>query len=141
MCLYTKSVFPRWATKNIPVYKELLISQDGSLVTPWMFTKVPLDGILRAKNTHPYFLPTEIKGGYIHVYSENSAVVKRRYNIESTLGPRKHGMIIVKGYIPKGTRYYIGESNELCAKKVVLEIPEYYKQYCKQLLDYELEKL
>lgn len=130
MCLYVKGPrISRIAKEDIPIFKELVKTYDyrrfpevdSYFTTSVVYFRVPSSGILTPTENPTYIFPKMISGGYIHCRLNLSYGALYE---EETIGKEEHKFIFVKGYIPKGTRYYIGDSDDICAKKVILTLPK-----------------
>lgn len=136
MCLVVKG-FPRArrAKEDIPILKRIrMYHPDSPEEKPFFQTfvrdyRIPETGILvpeKVKGPKRFSLfPTTIEGGYIHCYSVTDYLRSRNVYTKPTVLAKSHrDTLTVNGYIPKGTKYYIGDNYDLCAKEVMLTLPE-----------------
>lgn len=116
MCLYIKgSKFPKIAKDDIIVYKyfsEYELKRNNSLVSPivgYDYGKFEYSKVIKAKGLNWQAIKSIFKGrvhgGFIHCYMN-------KYGGE------------IRCIIPKGTLYYKGLSEELCARKLFVYKPE-----------------
>ena len=143
MCLQSKWIFPRKATKDIVCYKILIKNENGYLKTPYQhfpigtIEKLPISieggkrksikcNIKNMKyfykytNNIVYSIMTELKckeAGYIHAFTN---LHHAKWFIK--FGKPFHGnYITVKCIIPKGTSYHIAfDGIEICARKMII---------------------
>ena len=95
MCFIKENIIPKIATKDILVYKQILI-RDGKIVTPCTRTPIPDNGIIKAKrNLLRFLLEHSLEGEGVHSFSSNYYRPDFFY-----------GRFCVKAYIPKGTLYF-----------------------------------
>ena len=120
MCLYSKQILPRRATKDIICYKVLCCT-GSCFRTPYYDMRMDINKEYEAKgpkiakafiknNYQKYFAIVE--KGYIHCFTqENAARDMWFYDV------RKR--VIMKCIIPKGTLYYKSKNGlEICARKI-----------------------
>lgn len=119
MCLLAYNQPPKIATDDIPIFKYL-IKMFNRWYTPYRYSIVPIDNTLIGKFTNNYlhiaynqhiavsdihYIP--IGSGFIHAY-----ITKYKHFDTGTL---------IRGYIPKGTKYHISTDGYcICAKKIIL---------------------
>ena len=127
MCLIAYNKPPKVATDNIPIFKHLIYSGfSNRWYTPFTFTPVYPNRILIGKFessfSEEYYKENITKNdkiipiydGFIHAFTTAFA-----YHRLGGLYIRQQTLI--RGYIPKGTKYYISVSGyEICAKEVIL---------------------
>lgn len=122
MCLYSKTVVPKIAMRDIPIYKELKLLDTGLLITPYY--RMPINNsCIKAKGNliietirslmyHDRFDNYyKIGKGFIHCYNSSEHHISKNY-------------LYYKGYIPKGTLYYEDgyyNNGEICARKIIIE--------------------
>ena len=149
MCLQSKWIFPRKTKQDIIVYKEVLLSSNGMITSPFF-----CDYIIGKLENLPI---TMIPKGYFRNFIINnilyikhlikSKILRNRYstvllnniyghNLKEQL-KRKHGgyihaytdpsffsfipYLVIKAKIPKGTLYHISEDGkQICARKLIL---------------------
>jgi len=114
MCLIKRSWIPKFASKDILVYKLVEVTPEG-VKTYFTNDSIPSDGILKAKDSFVNFL--------LNKYLRNEGV-------HSLSSFDYHG-ILVKAYIPKRTFYFEDPMcGEICSRKlrVTKELvnPEFY---------------
>lgn len=123
MCLYTKQICPQRARKDIVCYKVFTYSLDNSyIMTPYLRKHI----LKPTKNN-----PTLMDDTDFDVGIGNATVTDldgRKYKVKCV----GYGMIhayanIIHGptlrykcIIPKGTLYYKGILNDICAKKMLV---------------------
>lgn len=126
MCLYTKQICPQRARKDIVCYKKFYVWSS------FLETRYRLYRIVKPKENHPTLIDDtntrlhsrssiyrseegvrwQIWSGMIHAY-KTKPVFRR-----SERGYPKIGLY--KCIIPKGTLYYVGIDNDICAKKMLI---------------------
>ena len=126
MCLYTKQICPLRARKDIVCYKKFHV---------WNFflkTYYKLQKITKPKENHPTLMDDtntplviyklhdlsdvvryQIFGGMIHAYK-----TKPEYICTNAFTYPRIGWY--KCIIPKGTLYYVGTNNDICAKQMLV---------------------
>lgn len=123
MCLLTKQLLPRRATKPITVYK-LVYKEHGMYFTPFMHKSIGIYGYIQAAGpltgtpVNDPSMPrrmTHVSSGYIHAYRnlENAKSWCRFYNTN----PAAHNYKIMECIIEPGTLYYKGYT-EICARSL-----------------------
>lgn len=108
------------AKKNIPCYKVLLKTYLGRFETPYIRQTVDIKTGIEANSfqTDPINKLRIDKG--IHSYTNlKSAQVAQNswYRILNTYAYT--GAVVLKGYIPKGTKYWVGMYSEFCSERIV----------------------
>lgn len=126
MCLYTKQICPLRARKDIVCYKKFYV-WNFSIQTLFQFYP-----IVKPKENHPTLMDDtdiplgfyrsdhcirgskyKIFGGMIHAYKTKPKLVSKLTSNCSRIG-------LYKCIIPKGTLYYVGIDNDICAKKMLV---------------------
>ena len=134
MCLIiNKKLCPngyKIAKKNIPCYKVLLKTYSGRFETPHI--KLPVD-IKTGINADEFQLEpsaaiigrtianVRIDKG-VHSYTNLTSAQLAQdlcYRILNT--DVYTGAVVLKGYIPKGTKYWVGVYSEFCSERIVLQ--------------------
>lgn len=107
MCLYSKQILPRRATKDIVCYKRMVKLSPTLYVTPyqnfWVYRK-DFNRVLHPKGKPIFlhhrnwtdFLYTIVRGGYFHAYPDCNYATQML----------AHDETIVKCIIPKGALYW-----------------------------------
>lgn len=125
MCLTTKRILPNVALKDIEVYKVFLMKDDDSeLVSPHQFTHyhndveeiTPFSKRVLSERKMGCLFEREVGEGYIHAWQD-----KKHAHLSAmwiSLDFCHYVPIICKCVIPKGTLYFKGEKNDICAKKL-----------------------
>ena len=143
MCLQSKWIFPRKATKDIVCYKILIKNENEYLKTPYQnfsigtIKELPIimeggksksikqyikciKDLYRHSKDIVYSIMTGLKRkeeGYIHAYTH----LHDAKWIAAISKPLYRNYIIVKCIIPKGTSYHISfDGMEICAKKMII---------------------
>lgn len=126
MCLYTKQICPLRARKDIVCYKKFYV-WHSSLETIYKFYR-----IVKPEKDRPTLMDDtnfrscvfqsawrrskgvryEIWGGMIHAFRTKPAL-----RTDECRFPRTG---IYKCIIPKGTLYYVGIDNDICAKQMLV---------------------
>lgn len=126
MCLYTKQICPLKARNDIVCYKKFYV-WHSFLETIYKFYK-----IVKPKENYPTLMDDtdvrscvfrstwrknkgskyEIWGGMIHAFRTKPALSAKECRF-----PR---IGVYKCIIPKGTLYYVGIDNDICAKKMLI---------------------
>lgn len=103
MCLYSKQILPRRATKDIVCYKRMIEVTPTIYLTPYHQFRVYRENFNHV--LHPKGKPTTlyhngwhtvIRGGYFHAYTNYKYAIQMLYD----------GEIIMKCIIPKGALYW-----------------------------------
>lgn len=116
MCLKTTNSNPRVAEKPITCYKIVRHKDDGKYVTGYMQYPVPDEVIngeipMMPESEEPQIaFKAEITGGVIHAF-QNKKDCEWFYNDSE----------IFECEIPEGSLYWIGDSNDLCANRLVFK--------------------
>lgn len=119
MCLITYSKKPLVADKDIPCYKLLVKTNDGRLISPFQEMEYKIGEVNRAVSTdkNPFTIhsATYIEGGYLHgynIYANIRLISHANFSLHS-----KGELRLYKGYIPKGTEYYLS-TIDICGKDI-----------------------
>lgn len=127
MCLRNSHFIPKFALKDIPVKKLLVLNYHSYLETPYM------GQLIIEKHMKPSFTPwstvffdilkRNIGGGFIHSYSPTKPI------IVSLPGEK----IIMDAYIPKGSWYftekYFGKVVKYASSRLILKPADEYLKY------------
>ncbi len=121
MCLVSETIEPFIAENDINCYK-ILLSQNGQYITPYrnfhILFNIEMNDECEEKFTDVfgvrlvesgYFNSCLNKQGIIHVINE----LKRKL-------PKGTTVKIFKALIPKGTKYFLGQNNDICSKKLII---------------------
>lgn len=136
MCLYSKQILPRRATKDIVVYKEVMYVDNLKKVYKTPFAgyyillsefgniKSAIGTISILRSTIPtQKIHTKIGSGYFHCHRCMPLLKgKSRYGAYSTDDGRiKYNTQwrIVECTIPKGSLYWIGVDYDICSDKLI----------------------
>lgn len=112
------------AKKRIPCYKILLKRKDGLFETPMQRYLVPSTGHLIAdkfqEEPHCNFprYNAYVEHG-IHSYTTLEKAKKTKAVLGYFGDKFIDGIVIKKAYIPKDTKYWVGEQHEFCSEKIV----------------------
>ena len=138
MCLFTEEK-RKVATEDIVVYKILRYNKlTGKCYAPYVGRrgKVYLykKGLNVARGKESIKLDFmscttwTIDKGFLHAFTRKAkALPDIELLTESTTYPSRDKYIVTKMIIPKGTEYYNGEGDEICAKQLFWEEEEYNK--------------
>lgn len=117
MCLITFSKKPLVADADIPCYKLLVKTNDGRLISPFQEMEYKIGEVNSAVDTvkKPFSIcgATYIEGGYLHgynIYANIRLISHANFSLHS-----KGELRLYKGYIPKGTEYYLS-TTDICGK-------------------------
>jgi hypothetical protein len=137
MCLYSHSVTPLIAEKDITVYKVL----DKSLLSPYESFEYEFNKLFSTSKEDKHIIYDEFKWqygtvkaiihkGYFHAfqdkisaeqevdmltsfdYEEEDKYIKDEY---------KDHYFVYEAVIPKGSRYFLGYSNEICSEEIIIK--------------------
>lgn len=120
MCLIVKDLHKSYsvAKRNIPCYKILRQIPDGSLITPYQRMHVnqymPL--------TCEYFQKGYFIGGivYMGIHSFN-LYMDIREEVKRLQSSTTDKIGYVKAYIPKGTKYWLGDNHDFCSERIIIK--------------------
>lgn len=113
MCLATKQFFPRISFKRIPIYKIVYENPDTNELFTWVrFARLTS----RAKGF--FFLPTKENGGDRYKYIIEGGMIHAFSTMDWAKANCTYSYKIIEGYIPPFTRYYVGISGDICAKRM-----------------------
>lgn len=124
MCLIVnKKLCPngyKIAKKNIPCYKVLLKKHSGRFETPYIRQTVDIKIGIEADSFQkkPDIGNRIMKGVHSCTNLERAYILQNTY-FNSINNYVYCGVVILKAYIPKGTRYWIGENHEFCSERIV----------------------
>ena len=118
MCLYTKQLYPKEATKDIVVYKRLNKYGKNKLISPYKGKFYQLDTEYCSKLAYEnfnraYAREKEIFGIVekgLHSYTNKKEAFSEKCSRE----------VISKGIIPKGSKYYKGKWSEIASDRLIL---------------------
>ena len=108
------------AKKNIPCYKVLLKTYSGRFETPHIKQTVDIKTGIEADSfqTDPINKLRIDKG--IHSYTNLKSAQRAQNSWYRTLNAYVYtDAVVLKGYIPKGTKYWVGMWNEFCSERIV----------------------
>ena len=157
MCLYSKTRIAKKAEKDIEVYKAYVINDENNITTP--FAKVPLNPdknrIVKGKfNKYLTFPDSEMatlirrlkfflfKNGAYASFSDHSEIIDGFIHCYTTFEKADmfhlgcdirhiNGYIIYSCLIPKGTYYYLGDNDDICAREIKIgnsiKVGHFYK--------------
>ena len=133
MCLYSKQILPRRATKDIICYKAMYknIRSTGIVyVSPYKGFIIPATEFGKVYNARgdykeyyrqrifscgKYCFIARIGKGYFHAYKfDHDAVIATGFT--GILGPDKR---VIKCIIPKGALYWNGTAADICATEMI----------------------
>ena len=123
MCLVKIHTLPKIAMKPITVYKELLISDSGDIITAYMLNAVRLNHTIEASRPWHYnIISPYVEGQGIHAYDSIQAAVFRRIYVPKVEVPNfgSFTTIIVKAIIPRFSFYWKGEDYEIASSKMFI---------------------
>lgn len=122
MCLINQRGEGFIAKKDLRVFKMLMRRSDDGYMTPFTLTNVVLGKRLKAKGEiweEEIYNNTILSIGYIHAMTSVSHCPTYQYDV------------FVEAYIKKGTRYYIGTNNDVCAEAMFITDNIIKKDECK----------
>lgn len=108
------------ARKNIPCYKLLLKTSSGTFETPYM--REPVDIKTGIEATYFQTKPTNKLRIYqgVHSYTNLISANSNRNSWYNLMDATIHkSVVILKGYIPKGTKYWVGMWGTFCSERIV----------------------
>lgn len=108
------------AKKNIPCYKVLLKTYLGRFETPYIRQTVDIKTGIEADyfQTQPRNEIRIDKG--VHSCTNLKRASTLQYSYINTINIYVYyGVQILKAYIPKGTRYWVGKHHEFCSERIV----------------------
>lgn len=136
MCLYSRQILPRRATKDIIVYKEMVhIQRSNMYKTPFLDYKITLENfghikLAEGKKSITRYdvalrFRTEIGSGYFHCFRKFPLIpgIGRygKYYINNIPYRIKYSTQwrVIECIIPKGNLYWIGIHNDICSDKLI----------------------
>ena len=121
MCLVSQLKEPFIADENIECYK-IFIPKDGFYITPYkefsMMTNIEIEDPNDESFTHVFGV-TLVESGYFHSCLNQKGILKVVSDLKRKL-PKGTSVKILKAIIPKGTKYFLGQDNDICSKKLIL---------------------
>lgn len=139
MCLLSKQILPRRATKDIVCYKlfkkktkkkkktgEVTVRYESRFRNNHVYGPNALNIVLQAKTIGPnvpLWIPetkhTMVRTGYFHAYqtAQNDLI---------SLHTSWAGVVLLKCIIPKGALYYKGINGDICANQMIFEKEIYW---------------
>lgn len=152
------------AKEDIPCYKFLILDEGNhKFVTPFRNTEITFgeDSLVSNKfdevpivkrfltidpsNNHkigPYGTDDIITYG-IHAYTDLNTAIAESWKFDVWNYPIIIGdVVILFCYIPKGTKYWIGQENTICAEKLFFSLEESCNpyDYCKYYVYHNISK-
>lgn len=133
MCLYSRQILPRRATKDIVCYKlfkkktrrkkkngRIAIRYQSPFQCDHFYGSNMLNTVLHAKTTirhnKPYWnqtsKTTRVESGYFHAYQ----TARNYYTLLITAWKN---IVLLKCIIPKGALYYKGVNGDICANQMI----------------------
>lgn len=123
----------RIATEDIPIYKVLY----NTLRSLYRFYEYSLNKVYSMEINSPYEIPSKIRNSHysitlgFHSYSPSMTYTRVYHDLFWTVNSNNKGMILdtftntnntvkVKGFIPKGSHYYLNENGEYVSDSIVL---------------------
>lgn len=132
MCLSSKQILPRRATKDIVCYKlfkkktrrkkktgKITVRYQSLFQSKHFYGSNALNIVLNAKvvgHDKPYWAPgvklTRVQSGYFHAYqtAQNDLIL---------LHTSWTSVVLLKCIIPKGALYYKGINDDICANQMI----------------------
>lgn len=121
MCLVSEEKDPFIAEEDITCYK-ILIPKDGFYITPYrefaMLTNIEIEDP-NTEDIDYMFGVTIVESGYFHCCLNQHGINRIIGNLKKQ-APKGTIVKVLKAIIPKGTRYYIGQYGDICAKKIII---------------------
>ena len=121
MCLRAIHTQPKIAEEDIVCYK-VLRKIFFTYWTPYTKKFVFLNHLFKAKGEEEIyyqFAYTEIGQGFIHAFTNKQRAIRLCLNLyyEDAIF---NNFIVVKAVIKKGTKYFLGKNDNICAKEVFI---------------------
>ena len=120
MCLRAIHTQPKIAEEDIVCYK-VLRKILFTYWTPYTKTFVRLNHLFKAKGEEEIclFRDPEIGQGFIHAFTNKQRAIRLCLNLyyEDAIF---NNFIVVKAVIKKGTKYFLGKHDNICAKEVFI---------------------
>ena len=113
------------AKKNIPCYKVLLKRCDGAFETPFRKQIVDITTGIEAdkfqtKPMHSIIMSDLLIWRGIHSHTNLASAHKTQNTYFIGLNIYIHvGVVVLKAYIPKGTKYWVGKDHDFCSERIV----------------------
>lgn len=117
MCLISRRKLPRIALTNIAVYK-ILCEDNSALYQQHYRYKPGVNFPEGGSDVQPCGGYTAIKGGYLHAFQRERFANTQAASL-NRINYINQKVKVVKMIIPFGTRYYRGNHDDICAKKLV----------------------
>ena len=129
MCLIVKTAYhlahkPLIAERDITCYKILFTYEESGnkkYITPYRSTEVLSNTLIADRfqiNISSYYKRVDLGIHSFQTYYK--ALSERDYlNTSLPLFPKLDKYVVKKAYIPKGTKYWIGENEEFCSERIV----------------------
>lgn len=120
MCLFLKNIFqtkPYIAEEAIPIFKVL----DSQMCSPYHKKQYELNTVIESELDSPellkscrnsliYPIPSYINRGIHAFISKEYAFRLAKYD----------SLLVYKGVIPKGAKYYLGDIGDIVSNKIIL---------------------
>lgn len=129
MCLIVnKKLCPngyKIAKKNIPCYKVLLKTYSGRFETPCRHETVDITNGIKADEFQTKASVSVIRSdNLIHKGVHSCTNLERAYRLQNNVIYTRNlylyvGAVVLKAYIPKGTKYWVGEGHEFCSERII----------------------
>lgn len=113
MCLTSQRKEPFIAKKDLKVFKLLTRVGNNEYNTPYFDMPVKLNTTIKAESqrrTELQYGKTLILGGYIH----------SKIGLLQNMPLLNPSMVVAEAYIPKGSKYYIGQDYDVCSDKLFI---------------------
>jgi hypothetical protein len=108
---------PIIAKEDIVCYKQVCIFGDGTYITPYTVDTIPIECI---ENKVPFKAKiAKIFNFFWHHVLGTSSIVNDGFIHVYTYPRYQWNRILFECIIPKGTKYFIGISNDLAAKEII----------------------
>lgn len=116
MCLITNMPCAKISDHDIICFKIVILDEDNNLITPYQRTKV-VKHMKASGEIQIGVSPTgriKVGGGFIHAFTTLPfAWINAKLHLKSG--------IVLKAYIPKGVKYFVGLYGEICAREIIIE--------------------
>ena len=121
MCLVSEEKDPFIAEEDIQCYK-IFIPKDGFYITPYrefsMLTNIEIEDFAEEHFTHVFGV-TLVESGYFHCCLNQRGINKIIKDLKKK-APKGTIVKVLKTIIPKGTKYYLGQHDDICSKKLII---------------------
>lgn len=117
MCLTSETEIPIVSTEDIKCYK-VLVHKNGELISPYREYKYTPNETIKdtlSESVIRVFGVVMIESGYFHSYSN---INEAKDLVSYLLRKWRIKALIYNAIIPKGTKYFKGQSNDLCSKSI-----------------------